>query len=121
MPNFTPEIIAAAIEGFEAAKARIDAQIAELRTMLFGGSSEAAATPEIPKRKRRKIRAAGRKAIAEAQRKRWAQSRKQSAPPSKSTAPEVPECQANLAASRRLRTIALITRLICDARAPVLR
>ena len=39
--------------------------------MLSGGTTEPAA-PEPTKRKRRKMSAAGRKAIAEAQRKRWA-------------------------------------------------
>src|ERR1035441_6368045 len=74
--NLLPEIITAAIEGFEAKKTRIDAQIAELRAVLPGGPTEPAATPEPPKRKRRKMSAAGRKAIAEAQRKRWAASKR---------------------------------------------
>src|ERR1017187_6929401 len=71
-PKLTNEIIAAAIEGFEAQKTRIDGQIAELRALLAGGPAESAAAPEPPKRGRRKMSAAGRKAIAEAQRKRWA-------------------------------------------------
>ena len=45
--KLTPEIITAAIEGFEAQKTRIDAQIAELRAVLTGGS----AAPD-PARKR---------------------------------------------------------------------
>jgi hypothetical protein len=86
MPTkLTHEIITAAIEGFEAQKTRIDAQIAELRAVLTGGSTEPAAKPEPPKRKRRKMSAAGRKAIAEAQRKRWAASKKAAQP----SAPEV--------------------------------
>jgi hypothetical protein len=36
-PKLTPEIIAAAIDGFQARKTRIDAQIAELRALLSGG------------------------------------------------------------------------------------
>ena len=68
--KLTNEIIAAAIEGFEAQKSRIDTQIAELRTLLTGGPGEAAAASDSPGR--RKMSAAGRKAIAEAQRKRWA-------------------------------------------------
>jgi hypothetical protein len=72
MPTqFTNEILAAAIEGFQAQKQRLDAQIAELRQLLTGGSPELAATPE-PMRKRRKMSAAARQRIAEAQRKRWA-------------------------------------------------
>jgi DNA-binding protein HU-beta len=75
MPKLTAEIIAAAIEGFESQKRRIDDQIADLRAMLPGGSAvtaTSAVTPEAPPRKRRKMSAAGRKAIAEAQWKRWA-------------------------------------------------
>ena len=71
-PKLTNEIIAAAIEGFEAQKTRIDGRIAELRALLTGGSAESTAAPESPKHRRRKMSAAGRKAIAEAQRKRWA-------------------------------------------------
>ena len=48
MPTYklTPQIILAAIDGFEAQKLRIDAQIAQLREMLDGGSTTPAATPE---------------------------------------------------------------------------
>jgi hypothetical protein len=75
-PTPTPAIITAAILGFEEQKRNIDTQLAELRAMLPGHTTEAAATPEPPTRKRRKMSAAGRKAIAEAQRKRWAVSKK---------------------------------------------
>ena len=45
MPTkLTNEILAAAIEGFQAQKQRLDAQIAELRQLLTGGSGEPAAT-----------------------------------------------------------------------------
>jgi hypothetical protein len=75
IPKLTYEIIIAAITGFEAQKARIDVQIADLRAMLDGGSPEPAAAPEAPKGKRRKMSAAARKRIADAQRKRWAESK----------------------------------------------
>ena len=65
-PKLTQEIIDAAIEGFESQKKRIDAQIAELRSLSNG---QAPAT-EAPLKKGG-MSAAGRKAIAEAQRKRW--------------------------------------------------
>jgi hypothetical protein len=67
-PKLTDEIIDAAIEGFEAQKRRLDDQISELRAMRSG--SPVASTPA--KQPRRQMSAAGRKAIAEAQRKRWA-------------------------------------------------
>ena len=97
------EILAAAIEGFEAQKKHIDTQIAEIRQKLGGGSAEPAATPE-PGRKRRKMRAAGRKRIAEAQRKRWAASRKESAP-AKAAKPEAQKPKRRLSAASRKRII----------------
>ena len=60
------EIIAAAIEGFQARTQRLDAQIAELRQLLTGGSGVPAATPE-PVGERRKLTAAARERMAEAQ------------------------------------------------------
>jgi hypothetical protein len=68
--TLTPEIINAAIQGFEAQKQHLDAQIAELRAGLNGAQPNTAAGPQ--KSKRRTIRAVGRKRIAEAQRQRWA-------------------------------------------------
>jgi hypothetical protein len=65
------DILVAAIEGFQAQKKRIDAQIAELRELMTGGSVETDATSK-PAGRRRKMSAAARKRIAEAQRKRWA-------------------------------------------------
>src|ERR1017187_8011602 len=89
MPKtLTPEILTAAIQGFEQQKLRIDAQIAELRTMLPGGRTETAATPEVPKGKRRKMSAAARKRIGDAQRKRWAESKGTSQPAATSEAPK---------------------------------
>ena len=64
-PRLTPDLIAAAVEGYESQKARIDQRIAELRALLPGGRTEAPATPETPKLKRRKLSAAARARIAE--------------------------------------------------------
>src|SRR4029077_883782 len=82
-PKLTNEIITAAIEGFQSQKIRLDGQIQELRAMLNGRHAEPAAPSELTTRKRRRMSAAGRKAIAEAQRKRWAASKGQSEPSSK--------------------------------------
>jgi hypothetical protein len=70
-PKFTTEILAAAIEGFEQQKLRIDAQIAELRAMMTGGTKEftAASTSESIKPARKKISASTRKRIGDAVRK----------------------------------------------------
>jgi hypothetical protein len=75
IPKLTNEIITAAIEGFESQKLRIDGQIADLRVLLTGGPVESTAASELPNRGRRKMSASGRKAIADAQRKRWAASK----------------------------------------------
>jgi hypothetical protein len=77
--RLTPELIAAAIEGYEAQKTRIDGTIAELRALLPGGRTEVAAMPEAPTRKR-KVSAAARRKMALAQKARWAKVRGESEP-----------------------------------------
>jgi hypothetical protein len=72
LQKLTVEIINAAIAGFEQQKGRIEQQIADLRAMLPTGRIEAAITVNGSRRKRRRMSAAGKRAIAEAQRKRWA-------------------------------------------------
>ena len=86
-----PEIIHAAIQGFEAQKERLDVQIAELRAMLNGASPKTEAATQGGRRRRvsatekpsepvttaptkpkRKLSAAGRAAIVAALKKRWA-------------------------------------------------
>ena len=69
--QLTAEILDAAIEGFEARKLRIDEQIAQVRQLL-NGDQPAASAPELQKQPRRKLSAATRKRMGEAQRKRWA-------------------------------------------------
>src|ERR1035438_5831559 len=102
-PKLTPEILTAAIAGFEQQKLRIDAQIAELRTMLPGGRTEPAATPEGPKGKRRKLSAAARKRIGDAQRKRWADSKKPSEPqPQPAATSEAPKRKLSAAGKRAI-------------------
>src|ERR1039457_137833 len=102
--ELTPEIITAAIVGFEQQKLRIDAQIAELRQMLGGGPPATAATPEVPKGKRRKMSAAARKRIGDAQRKRWADSKKESTPPS----PVAPKTKRRLSAAGKAAIVAAL-------------
>jgi hypothetical protein len=88
-PKLTPEIITAAIDGFEAQKTRIDTQIAELRALLSGaGPIETAATSEPATPKRRKMSAAARKRIGDAQRKRWAASKNATEPSGPEAAPK---------------------------------
>jgi hypothetical protein len=78
--KLTRPIIEAAILGFESQREKLAQQVTELRAMLDGGPSATAATPKAPTGKRRKMSAAGRTAIAEAQRKRWAASKVQAEP-----------------------------------------
>jgi hypothetical protein len=78
MPTLNNDILAAAIDGFEAQKKRLDEQIAELRRMM-NPSGSSAPTASAPAGKRRTMSAAARKRIAEAQRKRWAAVKKDGA------------------------------------------
>jgi len=87
-PKLTHEIIAAAVEGYEAQKIRIDGKIAELRAWLTGGPAETAATPEAPTRKRRKFSAASRRKMALAQKARWAKLQGESEPSTQEAAPK---------------------------------
>jgi hypothetical protein len=68
MAKLTNEIIEGAIYGFESRKKIFDDQIAELRGTLAGASAESDGEPSL-RRPRRRMSAAGRKAIGEAQRK----------------------------------------------------
>jgi hypothetical protein len=77
MASLTKEIIEAAIHGFEAQKQHVDAQLAELLAMLSSVFAGSALTSEPRDRKERGMSAAGRKAIAEAQGKRWARRKRQ--------------------------------------------
>ncbi|MGA2116206.1 MAG: hypothetical protein ABSH56_15815 [Bryobacteraceae bacterium] len=67
-----PEIIDAAIQGFEYQKAQIEAKIAELRALRNGASASPETTAAAPKRGKRALSMEARERIAAAQRKRWA-------------------------------------------------
>ena|ERR1041384_74389 len=84
--TLTPAIINAAIDGFEAQKRQIDDQIAELRNLLPNPRGEGG--EDHTRSNRRKMSAAARARIAAAQRKRWAESRKQGKASAKSAAPK---------------------------------
>jgi len=81
LARLTNEIIDAAIFGFQEQKKMLDIRIAELQAMRTGAKE---ATPEEAPSPRRKMSAAGRKAIAAAQRKRWAENKDNSTAPVKS-------------------------------------
>src|SRR5262249_47279905 len=109
--KLTPEIINAAIEGFTAQKARINSQIAELRAMLNGRQPTAAAAPQTTKRST--MSAAGRKRIAEAQRKRWAALKGASEP----TASQPPKRKRRLSAAGRAAIVAALKKRWAEKRA----
>lgn len=108
MPTkFDNDILAAAIEGFEAQKTRLDARIAEIRQKLGGvaRSEEPAATAPENGRKRRKMSAAARKRIADAQKKRWAAVKKESGSPASAAKSAAPKAKRKLSAAGRKRII----------------
>ena len=108
--TLNPEIINAAIEGFESQKARIDSQINELRAMLNGRQPTAAAAPQTTKRST--MSAAGRKRIAEAQRKRWAAAKGASESAAPATKPK-----RKLSAAGRAAIVAALKKRWAERRA----
>lgn len=98
-----PEIISAAIRGFEAQKAQIDRQIAELKRMLDGDRSEtvAVAPPEAGEGKRRRFSPAVRRKIAMAQKARWAAIKQKSEPQPVTPGAPRPEKRRLSAAGRK--------------------
>jgi hypothetical protein len=68
--TLTADILAAALEGFEAQRKRLDAQIAEIRQALNGDANQRVASDGDLKPKR-KVSAAARRKMARAQRLRW--------------------------------------------------
>jgi hypothetical protein len=75
------ELLTAALIGFEKQKADLSARIAELKQMLGGRAQEPAVKAAAPARKRRRLSAAGRKAISEAAKRRWALKRAEAEKP----------------------------------------
>jgi hypothetical protein len=103
--KLTPEIINAAIVGFEEQKRQIDARITELRAMLSGGSAESATEPEAPAGKRKKFSAQALLRMREAQQRRWAKVRGKSAP-SAAASPAAPKSKSRLSEAGRAAIIA---------------
>jgi hypothetical protein len=81
MPQtLTPQIILAAIAGFEAQKSQIDSQIADLRSMLDGHRTTQPTVQSETSKPRKKRSAAIRRKMALAQRARYAKLKKGSEP-----------------------------------------
>ena len=83
--NFDQELLQAALVGLEMKKAKLDDQIASVRSMIAGKTSTKRAkaakvvedpSPEKkPRKKRRQFSPEARQRIAEGQKKRWAAAR----------------------------------------------
>jgi len=101
-PKLTNELVMAAIKGFEEQKREIEVQIGELRAFLSGEPAERALTPAPEKPARRKVSAAGRKAMAEAQRKRWAAIKGKREPQASATPTATPAKKAAPKPKRKL-------------------
>jgi hypothetical protein len=119
-PKLTPHIIAAAIDGFEAQKTRIDAQIAELRAMLSGAPIELAAaetTGPLPERKRRKFSPDAIRRMKEAQQRRWAKVRGESEGAAPVTAPAPAKAKGKLSAAGRANIVAALKKRWAEKKA----
>lgn len=106
-PKLTPEIIHAAIAGFEQQKHAIDIQIADLKAMLPGGPTETAATPEATPRKR-KVSVAARRRMALGQKKRWAAIKGTTESPSSPATPEPVKPKRTLSAAGKANIVAAL-------------
>jgi hypothetical protein len=117
MPSkLTNEMIEAAILGSEEQKRRIDVQIAELRAMLSGAPVSAPAEAATPTgRPRRKVSAAGRKAMALAQKKRWAAKKAAPEPLAKAATPA--KKKNGMSPATKAKMIAKLKKYWADKRA----
>jgi hypothetical protein len=104
--RLTPELISAAIEGFEAQKSRIDGQIAELKAMLPGGAAHTAEAPKAATHTRKKFSAATRQRMKEAQQLRWAKTKGEATP----VAPPAKKAKRKLSAAGRAAIVAATKR-----------
>jgi hypothetical protein len=102
--QLTESVILAAIDGFEAQKARIDQQIAALRALLPGRSKAGATTTEAGPKKRHFSPEAIERMRA-AQRLRWSKIRGESQPSTPAPA-EAPKPKRKLSAAAKAKLIA---------------
>jgi hypothetical protein len=109
--KLTPEIIEAAIFGFEQRKreltASLDAQIGELRALLPENRSQAATSDEAGPVKRKRFSAASRRKMALAQKARWSKIKGES----QSSAPapaEAPKAKHELSKQGRANIVAAL-------------
>jgi hypothetical protein len=114
LPTLTNDIIEAAIEGLEAKKQRIDAQLAELRGMLHGTAAtviEPKAESTHSTQAKRKFSPEALKRMREAQQRRWAKARGEAEP----AAETVPIAKAPTAKKAKRRMSAAGRKAIAEA------
>ena len=97
--KLTPDLIAAAIRGYEL-------KLAELRAMLPGTGIETAAAPEAAPRKHKKFSAATRQKMALAQKARWAKASGESEPPQPAAASKSAQPKRRISKEGMARIIA---------------
>ena len=88
--QLTTDILNAALENLTSKRQQIDEQIAEVRRMLGASTDGISDNTEAPARKRG-MSAAGRRAIAEAQRRRWAEKKAAAQPTAAPAATKKPK------------------------------
>ena len=104
--QLTTDILNAALENLTSKRRQLDEQIAEVRRMLGTTTDGASTKTEGPPRKGR-MSAAGRRAIAEAQRRRWAE-KKAAAQPAATPAAETKKPKRKLSAAGRRAIVAAL-------------
>jgi hypothetical protein len=102
--QLTTQILNAALENLTSRRHQIDEQIAEVRRIL-GSSSEGASASAEPATRKRTMSAAGRRAIAQAQRRRWAEKKAASGP---APAAEAVKPKRKLSAAGRRNIVAAL-------------
>ena len=111
-PTLTRDILLAALAGFQLDKQRIEAQIAQVQTMLDGGAPATGPSvdEETPKKgRRKKFSASARRRMAEAQKARWAKIKGGSQPPAPVAPvapPEAPKAKRQISEEGMKRIIA---------------
>lgn len=111
--QLTTDILNAALESLTSKRQQIDEQIAEVRRLLPGSTNGASAGLAHAGRKRR-ISAAGRRAIAVAQRRRWTE--KKAAVLTPGTAAKKPKRKRKLSPAGRAAIVAALKKRWAAAR-----
>ena len=98
-----------ALVGYSAKRDEVVQKMADIERQLRGHAPAPATAPNSAAKPKRKMSAAGRRAIAEAQRKRWAASRKTTQPPAQ-TASKGPKPKRKLSRAGRAAIVAALKR-----------